>query len=184
MAVIALAALGGCGPKIDEIGVAVLVAAPFVYLSVHFFLYLLSLLWRRRYPLLRHPLKLWLIIPAVVLAIAAPFIGPSRKLDLAVMAYWVFGTSYLTVTLVVWRLWFIANEELAFTHAQIPVAALYTMFGLACVAKARDLAQLGVMAFIFPGYGGLISAPLYIALIIEAAVRGKRHPQPLARPPS
>jgi hypothetical protein len=166
-----------CGPSPSETGQAVLLVAPLVLLGGLLAQALILHLWRRRHDdtLLRWQptaLLLFLVsIPSVaVLALA------HAPMNWAGLALWLFGCSYVSILLVSTRLWMIWDRRNAFALAHLPPLLLFIGPALLMATglwegppthKPEDF-------FVAPGCLGWTTGPLFLALLVEAALRGRR----------
>ncbi len=179
-------------PSEEEAGSWVLFASPVAVLGGLFVLWLLYRLWNRRYPEISYSK-----LPGLLLAVAL-FNGAVVKAILKpelLDGWWtgivIFGTSYLTVLLVVWRVWFWRHPRTSFTWVSLPVMGIY-------VAPAAHLAYMGsttqsvhsllLDAWMWPGIMGWVPGGLLLVLLIEAKVRTRVRredlaPNPLAEEP-
>jgi hypothetical protein len=176
-----------CGPSPEEEGAAVLLAAPFVFITALGLLWLLRRLWARRYPELTVEARPQLVTSGVLLLLAV--IGGvatgQRGADWAPIAFWFFGTSYLTLALVVLRIWLSYRPSTAFTWA--PIAPMVLMVAPALVLAVggggRNFADAADVLWILPGYLGTVTGPLFVILLVEALIRGNAGAQPLPKLP-
>lgn len=165
-----------CGPTDEEAARAVMFAAPIVFLAGMGLLRLMLWLWRKLKPGLTVRWKPALVILGVlVLGQVISFLGLSED---AYVSEWYFaalilmGTSFLTVLLVIWRIWAFFSPDRAFTWAYLPATVLMFWpcpFMLFSTAVDWDFAV--VIFWIFPGYMGMVTGVLLAGLIIEIAVR-------------
>jgi hypothetical protein len=165
-----------CGPTDEEAARAVMFAAPFAFLAGMGLLRLMLWLWRKRKPgLLVRWRPSMVALALLVLGQIISFLGLSENTYVSewyLAALVLMGTSYLTVLLLTWRIWFFFSADRAFTWAFLPAVVL--MFWpcplmLFCTEIQWDFAV--VIFWIFPGYMGVVTGILLAVLIIEVVVR-------------
>ncbi len=180
--VLATPVVGRCGPTAEDAGRSVMVAAPCAFVVGIGILMLLLRLWRRgRHKDLRlrqRPLiqtTLVLVGGAGVALLSAIWSPWAMKwIGIALLAS---GTSYLTLMLVTWRIWFAVKPADSFRWA--PLAALLVYWLPALVAAAGLISDaaaskhLGAV-WVLPGYFGMVTGPLVLGLLLEAYFRGRR----------
>lgn len=175
--------LCGCGPTEEEAGTWVLCASPMALLAGLLLLAALYRLWRRRYPEVAfRRLPSFLMLVPLVNGAAGKVLFQWKLADGTFLALAAFGTSYLAILFLIWRIWFAFDERRAFTWATLPAMAL-------CVAPAIWFAYEGsttqeapdwVLAYwTWPGFMGWVPGGMFLLLLVEAAIRG-RAPNPLA----
>ena len=187
---LAPALLADCGPTPVEAGRAVLSASPLVVLGIGLALWLLLAFWRRRYPELVFPKRLFaellagLMALAAVLVLAVPLVSPWRTRWI-MAALHLYGTSHLVVAALVFRIWFWRHRETAIAGALIVSSVLMLLPAVPMAAGWRSpaLARLAFDIWIFAGWRGWIAFPLLMALFVEAALRGGPRPGDLDRGP-
>ncbi|MCC6522380.1 MAG: hypothetical protein IT373_06950 [Polyangiaceae bacterium] len=169
----------GCGPTAAEVGAAILVAAPVTLLTILGLHVPLARLWQRSRPDVVLGARPVLVTSAVlaVLAVALLVAGPGDEVPaLVLLAYWLVGTFTLLVDLVAWRV------LLALAPARARWAPLLAL-GLTHWPAPLLLAQGGVesellgaslMVYIYGSAYGVVPAVVYVAALVEAAVRGAR----------
>lgn len=164
-----------CGPTDEEAARAVMFAAPIVFLVGMGFLRLLLWLWRKRQPVTVRWKPALVILAVLMLGQVISFLGLS---DTALVSEWywaalvLMGTSFLTVLLVIWRIWAFFSPDMAFTWSYLPAVVLMLWpcpFMLFSTATEWDFAV--VIFWIFPGYMGIVPGILLAILIIEIVVR-------------
>jgi hypothetical protein len=168
-----LVLLAGCGPTPREAAAAVLVALPVALLVGHLLVRLLVWLWRpvRRLPLSARPALVAAGVAAAV-AVATAVIAGEDALDWVGAALVLFGTSYLTLLLVVWRLWLLLDAVTASSWSFVPVVSISVLPGIPLLlGVSGDYADLVLVAWVLPGYGGTVAGPLLVLLVVEALVR-------------
>ena len=165
-----------CGPSDEEAARAVMFAAPFAFVAGMGLLRLMLWLWRKYQPVPAVRWKPALVALAVlVLGQIISFLGLSENTYVSewyIAALVLMGTSYLTILLLTWRIWFFFSPSKAFTWSFLPVVILMFWpcpFMLASTAVDCDFAV--VIFWIFPGYMGVVTGILLAILIIEVVVR-------------
>lgn len=169
-----------CGPTAGEVGGGVLTAAPVVFVLTAGFLLLLVRLWR---PLerLAVPWRAWGIHLAVLLplAVTAMVLPTSEPWELVGAAIVAFGTSYLAVTLLVWRGWLRwgADHSMAASAAPLTASIIFLppalLLALGTV-DGRDAVNAAVAFYVFPGYAGAVPGVLLLLLLTEVLWRRRR----------
>ena len=179
--------MGGCLPSEEEAGSWVLFASPVAVLGGLVALWLLYRLWSRRYPEIAFSL-----LPGVLLAVAL-FNGAVVKavlkpellggVDTGII---IFGTSYLSVLLVGWRIWFWRRPRTSFTWVSLLVMGIYVAPAAHLAYEGssnREVPDLLLTAWMWPGLMGWVPGGLLVALLIEAKVRTRVRRQDLAPNP-
>lgn len=80
-----------------------------------------------------------------------------------------FGSSYLTLLLVTWRLLMINNRDIAFTWAWLPPTILLLIPAIPC-AMGLSLSSMADL-WLLPGYGGLTTLVALIYVFVEPYFR-------------
>jgi len=172
----AAAMLGGCGPTNEEVGQAVLWAAPLVTLIGMAAAWGYAALWR---PLVsvRLDVRPGMIVAAIQSALAlATFVAPAIDPDLVLVAVHVIGTSYLAVAIIGLRLSVhrgARNYAWAWLSPWIvlyPPAVILALMGDAAGAAG----DLPLYIWILPGYGGAVTVPIALLALVEVLVRRAR----------
>lgn len=172
---LALALATGCGPNTREASIAVLVAAVAVIVLANAVVGLLWLVWHRVRPALGFRWRPFVVVglalsAAGLLASTRPYHG--EMTEYLAIALWAVGTSYLTFLLLVWRLCLSAPNGLAVAHAIAGALMFGPALPLAFVGStAGELDEALLLLWVFPGYAGIVSGPLFVLLLIEALVR-------------
>lgn len=166
----------GCGPTPEEAAGAVLVALPVVLLVGHLFVRLLTRLWR---PLVDPPLSARPVLVAAAVAVApaigALVVGGDRVLEWVVAAVWAFGTTYLTLLFVAWRVWLACDAITAGSWSFFAPLSLTLLPGLPLFFDApSQYGEMIVAGWVFIGYGGMVGGPVLLVLLIEVLVRRHR----------
>jgi hypothetical protein len=172
---VALASSGAhCGPTPEESGQTVLLIAPFVVLCAMGLQWLLLALWRSTRPalLLDWRKNIGLVGGLAFPAAWALLVNP-RPLEFAGIAFWLFGCSYVTAMLVATRIWLLVHDtrRLFFVTHVILCVIFLTPAVLVAIFGGRTLQNVGEAMWIFPGFGGWVSGPLFLVLVIEAMIR-------------
>lgn len=95
----------------------------------------------------------------------------------------VYGTSYLTLVLIVWRAWFARSRRTAFAWAFVPPFVVMVAPAVPMALGLTDRWSDVVLAlWLFPGAMGAAPAALLAALGIEIAIRLRRR-RAAAAPP-
>jgi hypothetical protein len=163
-----------CGPTPEESGQTVLLVAPFVVLCAMAVQWLILALWRSVRPAL---LLDWRKNLALVGGLAFPaawaLLVNERPFDFAGIAFWLFGCSYVTAMLLATRIWLLVHDTrrvFFVTHVILCVIFLVPAFVLALFG-GRPLQNAAEAMWIFPGFGGWISGPLFLVLLLEIVIR-------------
>ncbi|HUU01487.1 MAG TPA: hypothetical protein VM425_08620 [Myxococcota bacterium] len=186
--VMAAAAHGGgsCGPSEIEAGRAVMfVGLPVLLITLGFMLLFLWL-WRKVKPELSREWKpagfaLGAMALMCVLSLAGvPSDGSGRGLSFGVSGImeWVpfammaAGTTYLLFVLVVWRIWLVFWPKTAFGWAFLPpLVLLWWPAPLMGFGLTEGWMDFWTAAWVFPGYCGIVTGPVFLILLIEILVR-------------
>ncbi len=166
-----------CGPLAVEAGRGILLSAPVVFAVTVGVLALLLRLWRQRHPDLRLPRVL--VWPGMVMLAAGLIVmmptAADNQLRWVRMGLWVFGSSYLTVTLVLWRVLLHLRPRSATTWAPLSVMAFYWLPAIPLAAGwLPDSVASGMeLVWVLPGFFGLVTAPLLLGLLVEAWLRNR-----------
>ena len=165
-----------CGPTDEEAARAVLFAAPFAFVAGMGLLRLMLWLWRKYQPMQAVRWKPALVaLGVLVLGQIVSFVGLSENAYVSewyIAAVVLMGTSYLTLLLFTWRIWFFFAPDKAFTWSFLPVVILMLWpcpFMLFSTEVSWDFAV--AFFWIFPGYMGIATGILLAILIIEIVVR-------------
>jgi hypothetical protein len=167
-----------CGPTDEEAARAVMFAAPFAFVAGMGLLRLLLWLWRKHRPLTVRFKPTLVALFVLLLGQIISFWGLSENAYVSewyIAALVLMGSSYLTILLLTWRIWFFFAPDQAFTWSFLPAVVLMFWpcpFMLFSTEVQWDFAV--VIFWIFPGYMGTVTAILLAGLIIEIAVRIRR----------
>jgi uncharacterized membrane protein len=179
----------GCGPSDEQAARAIMLVSPGVFAIGLGLLAGLAWLWRKLDPGLRIEARPIWIGFAITLALAAlSLLGVSQPeptstwetetggipgvLEWVPMALIVFGSSYLTLLLVGWRMWLLSAPASAFSWSYVP--AMVILLGpcpIMAFGATHDWMAVTIFVWAFPGYWGLVTAPLLLALVAEVLVR-------------
>lgn len=161
-----------CGPSDSEAGAAVLVASPLVVGLGMLVSWGLFAIWRtkdRQLVWFKLPTYVGLGACAVLAGLAMGVEGEIR--EWVGMAIIIYGCSYLSLLLVVWRIWFAIDRRSAFAWAWLPVTC-YQLVPAALAAFAdADAEAWFTLAWVLPGYFGVSTAPLLLVFFLEATFR-------------
>lgn len=177
LALLALALLSaGCGPTPEEAAAAVIVSVPVALAVGHLFIRLLTWLWR---PLLRPPLSarpaLVTAAVAVAPALAAIIVGGDHVLEWVPAALWLFGTTYLTLLFVAWRLWLACDPITAGSWSFFAPLSISVLPGIPLLLGVHgDYAEAVQAGWILVGYAWLVGGPILALLLVEVFIRRHR----------
>ncbi len=169
--------VGGCGPTNEEIGQAVLWAAPLITLIGLGAAWGYAALWRPLVAGLRLDVRPGMLVAAVQSAFAlATLITPAIDPDLVLVAVHLVGTSYLAAAILALRL---SVYRTARHYAWAWLAPWIVLYPPAIIlALAGDSAgaagDLQLYIWILPGYGGVVTGPVALLALVEVAVRRAR----------
>ncbi len=169
--------LGGCGPTAREAGGGVVVAAPVVLLLSGALLWAIIALHRRREAEVSFAWRPLLTTALASLGFALLFLvfdGRRSDWELGLFAIWVYGTSVLALALVVWRVWHALQPRTAMPAALIGSWAVLTLPALPLLlddAQGGGLFAAALTVWIYAGYAGIVTGPLWLVLFLEALVR-------------
>jgi len=178
---------GSCGPSDEEAARAVMFAAPFAFIAGLGLLRLVLWLWRKYKPV---PAVRWkpalVALGVLVLGQIISLVGLSENAYVSewyIAALVLMGTSYLTLLLLTWRIWFFFSPSKAFTWSFLPaVVLMFWPCPFMLFSSGVDWDFAVVMFWIFPGYMGVVTGILLAILIIEIVVRirlaGRRQKEP------
>jgi hypothetical protein len=176
MALVALSFLGGnCEPNGPESAGAAMIASPFAFLAGLVMLLFLHWIWKPMIdaqPFFRKSFVTTLGV-LVGLSLLGNFAVPGAS-EWAMPAVGLFGTSYLSVLLLVWRIWLFKKKETAFSRA--PIATLITLMApvpiLLWVPLPKEVVNsVTALLWILPGLAGYVTFPLFMMAVSEAIAR-------------
>ena len=187
--------LSACsGPSDKEVGQAVLLVTPTVFLISLGFQYLFFRLWKLIFP---HLTLSWLpnfifyiilLILAGILGNGTPFWFLTDEWGLTGIIFILVGPSFLTVLFVIMRIWLASNPSKVFTWVSIAVMSFYVLLAFPMVAGLTEGTSYNVMAGMFwirpgmlPVWGindlglpGSLTALVFLILLVEVLIRIKR----------
>jgi hypothetical protein len=169
---------GDCGPSPAEAGGAVLLASPVAFLAGLVALSILHTLWLPlKGPMRMDPLRLGAAFLALCGLAALGPLGSKGSVEWWGVAVLAFGTSYVSVLLIVWRIWLHQQPKTASTWAPIAVMAFMLVPApfLLAINPSRGDAEPVVSAWILPGMFGYATIPIFVVVVGEALVRRLRH---------
>jgi hypothetical protein len=159
--VILIVLLASCsGPTDKEIGQAILLVTPTVFLISVGLQYLFFRLWQRKWPELRMS---WLpnLIFYIFLNIVAGIWGNGNPFWFftdasGLSGYFIlFGSSYLTVLFIITRIWLAINPARVFTWASIIALSLFALPALPMIAGMTEGTQILYLCilpvWVYPG---------------------------------
>ena len=164
---------GGCGPTSEEMGQAVLWAAPVITLVALGVGWAYAGLWRSLVADLRLDPRPSVVAITLELAIAlATLLAPAIDLDLVLAAFVLVGGSHLTLALAALRI-AVHRGSRAYSWALlapipilIPPALVLAVFG-----ESAGIENAAIYVWLGPAYG---LAPLALLALIEVLVRRAR----------
>ncbi len=171
------ASASGCGPTPQEVGSAVLLTAPIALLASFVLLGLLSRAFGDDSPKGRGLGRTRLVQLCVTIALALSQIPSALSTNVdqyLPIVLGLFGSSFLGIVLVCWRVWHAVDPAGARTWAPLPAIALQLLPAILLSTgwlnhfEEADL-MIGVLYF-FPGCEGVVPAALLIVLLGEALV--------------
>jgi hypothetical protein len=167
-----------CGPTPKESGDAILMVLPLVVASAMAVQWLLLRLWRPAKGSIALDWGRGLILCGLLLFPSAyAFLTDTRPSEWFVMAYWLFGTSYLAVLLFVTRVWlFFGDARLVFFAPHLALSAIFALpaLPLALGLGGKPWQDVAEAMWIFPGFGGWVPGGLFLVLLVEALWRRSR----------
>lgn len=167
-----------CEPSGSEAAGAVMMASPLVFLGGLAMLAILRSLWQPLIgprPLLKK-LHAQTLLGLLVAALIGNFVAVEAS-EWAKIAIWAFGTSYLSVLLVVWRVWLYKASESAFVLAPVAtIAGLLVPVPFLILAPLREEHKelkdaIVMIPWFVPGMLGYVTFPLFVAAVFEAVGR-------------
>lgn len=191
---LSLLCLAGCGPSEQEGGLSVLISAPIVLgisLELLYFLTWLGcflepkggppLLWKdflARVEARSRPPRVMLLVSFVLSVLSVVYVArtedyrPLEKIaDMGLTGIIIFGTSFLSVALVFWRLCLFFSRQAAF-WACLVVAVCLVLPALPMAAGLNwGWDDFMFPAWVFPGFIGMVTGPLFVIFLLEAGIR-------------
>lgn len=173
---LAVLCLAGCGPTPEEAAGAVLVVLPVAIGVGHLFARLLTWLWR---PLGSPPIAARPALCAMAVAAAAAAIvlvvGGDAVLEWVAAALALFGTSYLTLSFIAWRVWTHFHRETAGTWSFVAALSISVLPGVPLLYGVDGpYADAVISGWIVVGYMGMVTGPILVILVAEALIRRRR----------
>lgn len=173
--------LTGCGPTSVEVGAAVLVACPFVLLTITIVHWILAKLWTRLRPELAWRPRTLLVVLVPLGAVAGLVAARAPVADLSGMttaAYLFFGGVCLPVDLAIWRSLLRRQGARAFTIAPLGAIALtaWPAPWLLYLGRNEDnlLLDIALTMYVTGAMFGIPAALALCAAFGEVAVRRVR----------
>ena len=173
----------GCGPKLTDIGIAVLISLPIAHLITVGVLAILHEIWRRVHPELRlEPYSHGLAVLALF-ALASTQAGRLGDWDLVGPALLVGGGATLLWTLLLWRLLLPSLRENAATIAPLVMSGVSAMMALsvATLAFGKESASLVVALWMYSSVFGWLPGIVVVLMIVLGYWRAQQHLQRLER---
>ena len=183
--------LSGCsGPSDKEVGQAVVLVTPTIFLISLGFQYLFFRLWKLIFPHLtlswlpNFLFYIFLLIIAGIVGNGNPFWFLSDDWRLAGIVFIIVGLSFLTVLFIVMRIWLALNPSKVFTWVSIAVMSFYVLLAFPMVAELTEGTSYFSFAALFwmaPGtvllfasnYGwpGSLTVLVFFILLVEVLIR-------------
>jgi hypothetical protein len=165
-----------CGPTSEEAAGAVLVAVPAALGVGHLFIRLLVWLWRplRALPLSARPVLAAMGVAAVAAGLAVLVVGEGL-LEWVPAALALFGTTYLTLLFLAWRLWLHHEPASSATWSFFAPLSITVLPGIPLLYGVDGpYADAVISGWILIGYGGMVAGPVLLILVGEALLRRHR----------
>jgi hypothetical protein len=183
--------LSSCsGPSDKEVGQAVLLATPTIFLISLAFQYLFFRLWKLIFPHLTLSwlpnlfFYIFLLILAGIVGNGNPFWFLTDEWGLAGIVFVIVGLSFLTVLFIVMRIWLALKPSKVFTWVSIAVMSFYVLLAFPMVAELTEgtsyfnFAALfwmspGTVLFLSEDYGwpGSLTVLVFLILLVEVLIR-------------
>ena len=183
--------LSGCsGPSDKEVGQAVLLATPTIFLISLGFQYLFFRLWKLIFPHLtlswlpNFLFYIFLLIIAGIVGNGNPFWFLTDEWGLAGIVFVIVGLSFLTVLFIVMRIWLALKPSKVFTWVSIAVMSFYVLLAFPMVAELTEgtsyfnFAALfwmspGMVLFLSSDYGwpGSLTVLVFFILLVEVLIK-------------
>lgn len=170
--------VSACGPNEREVGMWVVFAFPIITLLSAAIAHGYALLWKRleREVSFSYAPSMAIFAMQLALAISAAARGDRSYLDGTFIALAAAGTSFLTLQLLLLRIGVSLRRPNLSWLAQAPAMIFYppalvlAFFG----ATHGDISDLYLVLWILPGYFGLTTCVVLVALLAELGFRGLR----------
>lgn len=172
----ALLSLIGCGPSDQEVGMGVLISLPLVLSITYGVLSLLSSRWRTVIPELLMHKEPWTLalLASVLLMLITLIIGKEKAVSMFISGLWIFGSSYVSMALFVWRIWLKISPRTAFGYAFL-LPLLWVLPAIPMMLGQTSRMQDVVLPFyVWPGYGGGATFLLFLCLMIEVGIKRRQ----------
>jgi hypothetical protein len=187
--------LSGCsGPSDKEVGQAVLLATPTIFLISLGFQYLFFRLWKLIFPHLtlswlpNFLFYIFLLITAGIFGNGNPFWFLADESGLSGIVFIILGPSFLTVLFMVMRVWLALNPSKVFTWVSIAVMSLYVLlaFPMATgLTEGSSFNEMIILFWILPGtipfwwtydfgWPGSLTGLAFLILLVEVLIRIRR----------
>jgi hypothetical protein len=187
--------LAGCaGPSEEEVGQAVLLVTPTVFLISLGFQYLFFRLWKLVFPQLtlswlpNFIFYIFLLITAGIFGNGNPFWFLGDESGLSGIVFIVLGPSFLAVLFIVMRVWLALNPSKVFTWVSIAVMSFYVLlaFPMATgLTEGSSFNELIILFWIIPGilpfwwtndfgWPGTLTVLVFLILLVEVLIRIRR----------
>ena len=194
LVIITLLFLSGCsGPSDKEVGQALLLVTPTVFLISLGFQYLFFRLWKLIFPQLTLSwlpnilFYIFLLLIAGIFGHGTPFWFLTDELGLNGIVFIMLGPSFLTVLFIVMRIWLFFNPSKVFTWVSIGVMSFYILLAFPMVAGLTEgTSYSDYMSFFWvaPGtvllfssdYGwpGSLTILIFLILLVEVLIKIKK----------
>ncbi len=169
-----------CGPSVYEASAAVLLATPVVVMLAWLILVGLHRVWERVRPVgklgWRTPgLLSGLALAMGVFAMVGEPSGDSVT-EWWLAAFWFFGSSFIAVALLVWRIAFAISPERAARNALSVASAILVLPAVPALSSGAGSTffEWAIASWVYPGVFGISPLVLLVVLFSEAAVRRRR----------
>ncbi len=164
-----------CGPTPQQIGEQVLLVAPLVFVLSLGVQWILLRMWQRRRPDVAISWRRNLLVAGALLVPAGLALAFGDRREDWLLAVWGFGSSYGAVLLIATRVFLSIDRPRAFQRSHlvpmviflVPAAALALGAGAPLSTHAEEL-------FLWPGFLGWITGGLWLGLMVEAWLAGRR----------
>lgn len=172
-----------CGPTREQVGGAVLLAAPVAFLFMALVLRGLTALFRpvmgpdARWRPVIGGLAVWLLLTAVV---ALPVSMRVDAFDWFPTALVSYGATVAAAVLLTWRVWVAVRPQSAFHGALLWAHAVMTLPAIPLALMAHEgpqqdqLTDFLITVWVLGGYLGAVGGTILLVLLIEGVVRRQR----------